>query len=431
MDTSILKRDLERTCGEFVDGMFSGRMGACALRQAKFLLCGVVEHGTTLVSALAKGLRPDRRTSPKKQREMVSRHLGRLELLPALQEALRGEARLAPGTPVAVDCSDLGKEFGGHGMEGMELGHDGSTGGKSMGHLFVSAATVPGSGGVARPFWMKLAMGRHGAPGLVAEAVRKVGDLSGRKAVCIVDRGGDGMPTLRVLAGEGHRAVVRIAKMDRDVFGTGRGIDRDLAARRPCRCFLKRNSGRMQEAFVRWRVGFLDIGADGTGDARPDCRRVLVVESHFDGKSLYFYRTLGEGELPGERPPKDRLRALAVQTAQLYLQRWQIETSFLRVKQDFGLEDARVRTFKRLENLFALCYMAYLFVHFHMPGCRRYRWFVKVVKDNFDTVSLRAEVMLANLRTLLREAFARLITGRPRKKTRHDAFPEQLEFQFQ
>ena len=60
----------------------------------------------------------------------------------------------------------------------------------------------------------------------------------------------------------------------------------------------------------------------------------------------------------------------------------------------------------------------------------RYRKFVKVVKDNFDTVSMRAEVMLANLRILLRETFVRLISGRPRKRSRHDAFPAQLEFDF-
>lgn len=430
VDTIILKSDLGRTCDEFVEGLFAGKMGVCALRQTKFLLGGVVEYGTTLVSALAKGLRPDRRVSPKKQREMVSRHLGALDILPALQDVLCARTPLPADTPVAVDCSDLSKAFGGDGMEGMEWGHDGSTGGKSMGHLFVSAATVPGAGGVARPFWMKLAMGKHGAPGLVAEAVRKVGDLSGKKAIGILDRGGDGMPTLRVLVGEGHRSVVRIAKMDRDVFGTGRGIDEDLSARKPRRCFLRRNSGKMQDAFVRWKLGCLDISEDSSKDGQPDCRRVLVVESHFDGKSLYFYRTLGEGELPEEKPPKEKLRALAVQTAQLYLQRWQIETSFLRVKQDFGLEDARVRTFKRLENLFALCYMAYHFVQFHMPGCGRYRKFVKVVKDNFDTVSLRAEVMLANLRILLRETFVRLISGRPRKRSRHDAFPAQLEFDF-
>lgn len=429
MDRIILKSDLERTCGEYVEKMFAGKFGACAMRQVKFLLGGVVEHGTTLVSALARGLRPDRRVSPKKQREMVSRHLEALDILPALQERLRNDTHLALDTPVAVDCSDLSKEFGGDGMEGMEMGHDGSTGGRSMGHLFVSAAVVPGACGVARPFWMKLARGKHGAPDLIAEAVRMVGEMSGMKALSIIDRGGDGMPTLRILLKECHRAIVRIAKLDRDVFETGAGIDQDLARRKPCRCFLTRNSGKQQAAFVRWRLGALDISEDNTKNGQPDCRQVLVVESTFDGKSLYFYRTLGEGELPAE-PPKAALRRIAVQTAQLYLQRWQIETSFLRVKQDFGLEDARVRTFKRLENLFALCYLAYLFVQFHMPGCERYRKFVKVVKDNFETVSLRAEVMLANLRTLLREASFRFISGRPKKKASSDNFPKQLEFQF-
>lgn len=427
MDKDTLKADLEGVCCEFVDGLFSGMMGACAIRQVKFLLSGVVEHGTTLVSALARGLRPDRRVSPKKQRETVSRQLGKLDILPALQKRLCADISLPWDAPVAVDCSDLSKEFGGDGMEGMEWGHDGSTGGNSMGHLFVSAALVPGASGPARPFWIKLSRGKHGAPDLVAEAVRKVGELSDKKAICIIDRGGDGVPTLRVLLGEGRRAIVRIAKLDRDIFGTGRRIDEDLASNRRCRCFLKRNSGKTQDAFVRWRLGFVDIGGD---ESRPEYRRVLVVESHFNGKSLYFYRTPGEKELQGDKPSAAVLRGLAIQTAQLYLQRWQIETSFLRVKQDFGLEDARVRTFRRLENLFALCYMAYHLVQFHMPQCGRYRKFVKAVKDNFDSVSLRAEIMLANLRTLLRESFIRLITGRPRKKTLPDAFPWQLEFQF-
>jgi hypothetical protein len=429
MDRIILKEDLERTCGEYVEKMFSGRFGACAMRQVKFLLGGVVEHGTTLVSALARGLRPDRRVSPKKQREMVSRHLGTLDILPALQERLCADTRLAWDTPVAVDCSDLSKEFGGEGMEGMELGRDGSTGGRSMGHLFVSAAVVPGAGGLARPFWMKLARGKHGAPDLVAEAVRVVGEMSGGKALNIIDRGGDGMPTLRKLLKGGHRAIVRIARLNRDVFGTGLGIDQDLARREPCRCFLTRNSGKRQAAFVRWRLGTLDISEDESKNGQPDCRRVLVVESNLDGKSLYFYRTPGECELPA-KPSRATLRGMAIQTAQLYLQRWQIETSFLRVKQDFGLEDARVRTFKRLENLFALCYLAYHFVQFHLPGCERYRKFVKVVRDNFETVSLRAEVMLANLRALLREVSFRFISGRPKKKASPDNFPGQLEFQF-
>ena len=84
------------------------------------------------MSALARGLRPDRRVSPKKQCEMVSRHLGRLDILAALQKALGAAAGVSADTPVAVDCSDLIKAFAGGGME---WGRDGSTGGNSMGRL--------------------------------------------------------------------------------------------------------------------------------------------------------------------------------------------------------------------------------------------------------------------------------------------------------
>ena len=40
MEASKLKNDLECTCDEFVDGLFSGKMGACTIRQTKFLLWG-------------------------------------------------------------------------------------------------------------------------------------------------------------------------------------------------------------------------------------------------------------------------------------------------------------------------------------------------------------------------------------------------------
>lgn len=81
---------------------------------------------------------------------MVSRHLGKQDILPAPQKAMGTAADLSADTLVAVDCSDLGKAFGG--MVGMEWGRDRSAGRNGMGHLFVCAAVVPGAGGVARLF---------------------------------------------------------------------------------------------------------------------------------------------------------------------------------------------------------------------------------------------------------------------------------------
>lgn len=422
MAQTILQTDLSVTISEFVDGVYGGSFGKCALRQTKLLLGGIIERGTTLVSALAKSLRPDRRTAPKKQREMVSRHLASLDLSTEMSKWLGKQVYFSEDTPVAIDCSDLSKQFGGRGMEGMEWGHDGSTGGKSMGHLFVSAAVVPGAGEVAKPFWVKIKRGKHGAPDLALEAVKMAHELSKGKAICILDRGGDGIPTLNALLDKKIPSIVRIAKLDRDLFGTGRTIDEELSKREKVHADLRRNSGKVQQSTIRWAVGDLDVSSSKSKDASPDYRKILVVESRFGGKSLYFYRILAAEEYG--KP--EVLRQRAIQTAQLYLQRWQVETSYLRLKQDFGLEDARVRTFKRLENLFALCYLAYHFVQFHIPGCGRYHRFVKIARDNAVTLTSRAESLLAAIRVLLSEIAYKYISGRPRKKSAADGYPGQM-----
>ena len=43
-------------------------------------------------------------------------------------------------TTIAMDFSDISKEFGGNGMEGMEMGWDGSRGCTAMGHDFICAS---------------------------------------------------------------------------------------------------------------------------------------------------------------------------------------------------------------------------------------------------------------------------------------------------
>lgn len=145
--------------------------------------------------------------------------------------------------------------------------------------------------------------------------------------------------SLKALLDEKIPSIVRIAKLDRDVSGTGRTIDEEMSKREKVHADLRRNSGKVQQSTIRWTVGDLDVSSSKSKDAIPDCRKILVVESRFGGKSLYFYRILAAEEYG--KP--EVLRQRAIQAAQLYLQRWQVETSYLRLKQDFGLEDARTQ----------------------------------------------------------------------------------------
>ena len=57
-------------------------------------------------------------------------------------------------------------------------------------------------------------------------------------------------------------------------------------------------------------------------------------------------------------PPVRAPEGIARWGAQAYRNRWQIERSFETVKQEFSLEKLRVRTFRRLRNVFSLCVVA-------------------------------------------------------------------------
>ena len=114
--------------------------------------------------------------------------------------------------------------------------------------------------------------------------------------------------------------------------------------------------------------------------------------------------------------------------AQAYGNRWQVERSFETVKQEFSLEKLRVRTFRRLKNVFSLCVVAYLFVTRYLRASSRFKGIVKAIRDNCTEQSLRTHPLLANLRSLIGEERIRNITGRPRKPPEKE--PDQLEFAF-
>lgn len=114
--------------------------------------------------------------------------------------------------------------------------------------------------------------------------------------------------------------------------------------------------------------------------------------------------------------------------AQAYGNRWQVERSFETVKQEFSPEKLRVRTFRRLRNVFSPCVVAYLFVTRYLRAASRFKGIVKAIRDNCTEQSLRTHPLLANLRSLIGEERIRNIAGRPRKPPEKE--PDQLEFAF-
>jgi len=185
-------------------------------------------------------------------------------------------------------------------------------------------------------------------------------------------------------------------------FATGIG---EGMARAPCVRATLRSPTRRAEAEVRWRAGFFPAG-----DAHLP---VLVVSSAFGERTLYLYALNFAG--PDAAP--DELRRAAVLAANAYFCRWGVEVLFQDVKQCFAVEDARVRTFRRLENLLALCTLAYSYFAHVLPRCgEESRRLLKTMRDSLGEIVEGFRPFVANVRELLRLERTRFISGRPRKR---------------
>ena len=415
---NILQNSLDVTYEDFLKGVFGARPKP-ERNALKSLFSEIVTGKSTLVSDLSKPLRANAsKAECKRAQERVSGWLGNYDFVEATGGWLLKnipEDRL-DGCTFAVDFSDISKVFGGEGMEGMAMGRDGSTGEIRMGHDFICVSLVGADYPEALPVYVKLGRGRKGHDELIREAIKAVMERTGGKGWIVEDRGMDGAEHLWTLKRDERKAVVRVNKMDRDVFGDGLDIDASLRSARFFDAMLHVHTGD-RRVKIRCKPGVVQYCKDPRSkDAVTENVRVLVVESRFDEKSIYLYVVCPDWVL--ESPAQ--MAIYAERAAQAYCDRWQIETSFFVMKQEFALEKARVRTFKRLENIFSLCVLAYVYATQFLRKTKGFKRILKFIADNLGTVSSKTHALLAGIRALVKEARIRFISGRPRKRTVDD-----------
>ena len=415
---NILQNSLDVTYEDFLKDVFGARPKP-ERNALKSLFSEIVTGKSTLVSDLSKPLRANAsKAECKRAQERVSGWLGNYDFVDATGGWLLKnipEDRL-DGCTFAVDFSDISKVFGGEGMEGMAMGRDGSTGEIRMGHDFICVSLVGADYPEALPVYVKLGRGRKGHDELIREAIKAVMERTGGKGWIVEDRGMDGAEHLWTLKRDDRRAVVRVNKMDRDVFGDGLHVDVSLQSAKFFDAMLHVHTGD-RRVKIRCRPGVVQhCKGPRSKDAVTENVRVLVVESRFDEKSIYLYVVCPDWVL--ESPAQ--MAIYAERAAQAYCDRWQIETSFFVMKQEFALEKARVRTFKRLENIFSLCVLAYVYATQFLRKTKGFKRILKFIADNLGTVSSKTHALLAGIRALVKEARIRFISGRPRKRTVDD-----------
>ena len=122
---------------------------------------------------------------------------------------------------------------------------------------------------------------------------------------------------LRTMKRDGRKAVVRVKDEGRDVFGNGRTVGETLADVPFTKAHMRTCRGdRLAE--VRCRVGHVRFCSDPhSKDAAAEDVGVLVVESRFDGRSLYLCVICPDAVLADRRA----MFVWAVRAAQAYCDR--------------------------------------------------------------------------------------------------------------
>ena len=402
MAENVAKKAVERTSKPLLAAIF-GNDGKVAREAAHSIFSAVVRTGSALVTDIASTL-DGGGTSRKGLQEKVSGWLSRYDFATPIGEHLwnEGVGLVARDTVIAIDSGDISKEFGGNGMEGMEMGYDASRGVTAMGHSLLCAAIVLRKRATA--LRIDLLKGRKGLPKAEQALFDTLIGAIGENGIPVHDRGFDSEEFITHAIHSRHRAVVRIKTMSRDLFGTGRKLEEDMAEA-PCIHAMLRSPTRRVDAKIRWRTGFFRSG-DGY-------LPILVVASTIDGATLYLYAI----NFTDAASTSANLREAAVLAANAYFCRWGVEVLFQDIKQCFAIEHARVRTFRRLENLLALCTLAYSYFAHVLPNCGdEARRLLKAMKDSLGEIVESFRPFVANVRTLLKMDRIRFISGRPRKQ---------------
>ena len=297
MIDNILKNQMDCTCRDFLADVFGKRTKP--FREAVATTFESIVHGkSTLVKDMSDVLRTG--SSPaetKRVQEKMSGWLEHFDFSAALNPYLMKKAlpHVGERTTFALDFSDISKEFGGKGMEGMAPGYDGSRHVTALGHDFVAVSIVGAEHREARPVYVKLGKGRKSKKELQSAAIDAVMTATGNRGWMLVDRGMDSAEFIYEQKKAAHIVVIRICDMKRDVFGDGRPIDEGLAAVAFAKTTLHTHKGDIK-AEVRYRIGCVQYCNDpkrrisccktASTVAPKPVARWKAIENTASGKSL-------------------------------------------------------------------------------------------------------------------------------------------------
>jgi len=337
---SRLKAQLTKFCSELCTGLSKPLTGFVSE-----MLFGIQSSQDVKLSNIARALKEDIeliRTEKRLSRNLKSAELEK-ELTPQLVRM--GSLRIQPNTVLALDLSDIRKEYA-QKMENLAMVRDGSTGELHQGYWLCDVTGAEVNGSEIVPLYQKLysaeAKDFTSENAEVLAAVDLIRKHTQGRGIWVIDRGGDRKQLLEPLLDRGDRFVIRST-------GTRTVIDRrklqGSVAEVAGRCRLRHKA----------RIIKIQDGKEKVYDLRYGAEPI-----HLPGRSEQMWLVVidGFGEAPLMLLTNLPIAAKDSQSlwwiVQIYLTRWKIEETFRFIKQSYNLEDIRVMKYQRLRNLVIL-----------------------------------------------------------------------------
>ena len=303
--------------------------------------------------------------------------------------------KIGEKTLLVLDVSDITKPYA-RDMEYLSRVRDGSKGELADGYWTMHVIGCESGGSDVIPLYSRLysaeAPDFEGENEEIKRAVRTVSIGAGSKGIWMIDRGGDRRQLYDYFLGQHYKFIIRLVG-DRHLVYKGRKIlARELSksCNLPYRDVLVRQEYHGEKRY-EISYGFCPVQL-------PD----IPVP-------LYMVVVAGFGSVPMMLLTNVRMsknRKLLSWVVESYHTRWRVEETIRFVKQSYRLEDVRVLTYRRLQNMMALVLavsyftMAYLGLRIKLKAISR--MVLRVSRRIFEVPDFRFYALSDGIRDLLR-----------------------------
>lgn len=391
-------------------GRFSGEVsrGLCKTgrRFVAEMIYGIQVRQSVMLSEVGRSLNEE--IALKKTETRLSNQLGRRGLERALVKRLQAMAagRIEDDTLLIVDISDIRKRYA-RKMEHLAQVRDGSTGEIGSGYWTVQVIGAQVDDVCVTPLSHHLYSQR--APDFVSEneevlgVIREVSRATERRGIYVMDRGGDRQKLYDPLLDGGLRFIIRMTG-GRDVIYRGRAVQSQEVARR---CVMRYAERVVREKDGREKVysieyGFCPVRLPGRREGL-----YLVVVRGFGQEPMLLLTNVKVRET----------RRSCFFIVHAYIKRWQVEETIRCIKQSYDLENVRLLTYERLQNMMALVLCAIYFAAVYLGDTVRLEVLahhaLKAAKRFYGIPDFRYYALADGIKSLLEGFTKRFLPKKP------------------